>query len=98
MTVVGTTQSNRTVTVKDGDGKTDIVKPAELKNVKKGAKAKEGNDLEITNQVDGASVGIKETREFVRAQIQDPDYSGPASNQEIMIRAIDFTSGGDNDD
>lgn len=86
------------MTVEDEDGKTDIVKPTDLKNVKKSVKAKPGNDLEIENQTDGASVGIKEAKEYVRARVTDPDYSGPAKDQDIMIRAVDYTKGGENDE
>ena len=86
------------MTIEDEDGKTDVVKPADLKNIKKAVVAKPGNDLEVENQTDGASVGIKEAKEYVRAQITDPDYSGPAKGQDIMIRAVDYTKGGENDE
>ncbi|MFM2010949.1 MAG: hypothetical protein RLZZ479_1340 [Bacteroidota bacterium] len=81
------------MTVEDESGRTYDVKPADLKNHKPASQSQPGNDLEITTQVDGASVGIREADDYVRAKILIPGYG-----EEVKMKALDFTSRGDNDD
>jgi len=96
VTVIGTTQSNRTITVEDESGKTYEVKPTDLDKHKPASLARPGNDLEIVTQVDGASVGIKEADEYVRAKITDKNLITGFSD-EVKMKALDFTSRGNND-
>jgi len=52
----------------------------------------------VVTQTDGASVGIKEAKEYVKARISDKTYKGPGAGEEVMMKALDYTSHGDNDD
>jgi hypothetical protein len=51
----------------------------------------------VVTQIDGATVGIKEAKEYVKARITNKGYSGPGAGEEVMVKALDYTSRGDND-
>lgn len=98
-TVIGLNQANREITIKYEDGTTEIVSPDSLKSIKKASEAKPGNPTELETQSDGASVGIKEASQFVKARIKDSSkiYS-TNKDKQIMVRALDYTSRGENED
>jgi hypothetical protein len=56
-----------------------------------------GNDLEIETQGDGATVGIKENDEYVKGKLSK-DFPGKGAGEEVLVKAIDFTGGGDEDE
>jgi len=54
--------------------------------------------LEIITQIDGATVGVKEAKEFVSGKIRNSDVAGIKTGEPLILRAIEFTKGGDEDD
>ena len=60
--------------------------------------AQPGNDLELITQVDGASVGVKEAKEYVSGKLKaNAAITGVniAAGDPVQINALDFTKGGD---
>jgi len=78
------------------DGSSAIVKPSDIKVIKKASEAQPGNDLEITTQGDGATVGISEAIGFVKG-IVSKDSGSDLAGQTVMVKAVDYTSKGDED-
>jgi hypothetical protein len=60
--------------------------------------AQPGNDLEITTQIDGATVGVKEAKDYVKGvvKIEDP-AAGEYAGKIVQIYALDFTKKGENE-
>lgn len=48
-------------------------------------------------QGDGATVGLSEADDFVKGYIKQ-DFSGPLAGEEVMVKAIDFTTKGDDEE
>jgi hypothetical protein len=74
------------------------VDPTEIEVTKKASQAKPGNDLELNTQQDGGSVGVREAKQYVKGKIGvNGGGAGLVPDTEIMINALDFTKGGDED-
>ena len=61
--------------------------------------AKPGNDLELMTQSDGATVGIREASQYVKAELTDPKLVSPTNkDKRIEVKALDYTTLGMDDE
>jgi hypothetical protein len=68
--------------------------PSDVVVIKKYVAAVPGNSLELQTQIDGASVDLKEAKEYVAGKILKT-YVGKESGKPVQIKALEFTRKGD---
>jgi hypothetical protein len=70
-----------------------------LDKTKEVSPAQPGNDLELMTQSDGATVGIREASQYVKAELTDPKLVSPTNkDKRIEVKALDYTSLGMDDE
>ena len=70
--------------------------PRDIKVIKKASEAQPGNDLEISTQNDGLTVGLKEANDFIGGELKKKIKSQYAG-KSIKFKSIDYTSKGDDE-